>query len=85
MKFMLIMKKDFFHYYYYYYVGATYRVFLACCFSNGSAINLTISPNALDFSSFRLCLAGMKTICPVRFQCLFSAHPNHAGSCEGSF
>lgn len=50
MKFMLIMKNDFFHHYYYYYVGATYRVFLACCFSNGSAINLTISPNALDFS-----------------------------------
>lgn len=48
MKFMLIMKNDFFHHYYY--VGATYRVFLACCFSNGSAINLTISPNALDFS-----------------------------------
>lgn len=50
MKFMLIMKNDFFHHYYYYYVGATYRVFLACCFGNGSAINLTISPNALDFS-----------------------------------
>lgn len=49
MKFILIMKNVFL-YHYYYYVGATYRLFLACCFSNGSAINLTISPNALDFS-----------------------------------